>query len=323
MQTPRIDRRRFTGSALATIAAPAIARAQAFPAKAIRIVVPAAPGGGLDTTARVLAQKGQELLNQTIYVENKPGANWVIGMEHVAKSPPDGYTLLVLSAAGLSINPHIFKGVPGLDEFTPLTLPTKGAFVLLVNPKSPAKTAPEFIALLKANPGKLNHASNSASTLLLSELFKAETKTEFVDVNYRGGAQSVTDTMNGVTDFCFIDLGTAAPFIQQGTLRPLALASMSKYELAPDIPLLADYGVPVSMDGGTALVGPANLPAGIRGTLSDAFRKAIGAPDVRQRFEAMQQAAYGADPDATLKILRDESARWKKLISERDIKIAP
>ena len=322
----RHGRRGFCLGALAAgaaLATPDPARAQAWPARAIRIVVPAVAGGGLDTIARILAQKSAETLGQSVYVENKPGANWIIGMDHVAKSPADGYTLMVLSASGLSINPHVFKGVPGLEEFTPLTLPTKGTFVLMLNPKLPMKTTREFIDHLKARPGKLNHASNSATTLLISELFKTEAGVDYVDVNYRGGAQAVTDTMSGVTDFCFVDLGTAIAFIQQGTLRPLGVTSMTRYELTPEIPSLAEAGLSIAVDGGTALVAPANLPREIVSTLGAVFRKAIGSPDVRQRFESLAQAAYGPDPEETGRILRGESARWKKLIVERNIQIAP
>ena len=326
MHSKRLRRRDLCLAGLAagfSAAAPRFALAQAWPNHAIKIVVPAVAGGGLDTIARIVAQKSAELLGQSMYVENKPGANWIIGMDFVAKSPPDGYTLLLLSGSGLSINPHVFKNVPSLEEFTPITLPTKGTFVLMVNPKLAPKTARDFIAHLKANPGKLNHASNSATTLLISELFKADAGVDYVDVNYRGGAQAVTDTLSGVTDFCFVDLGTAIAFIQQGSLRALGVTSLTKYELAPDIPPLAEAGVSIAVDGGTALVAPANLPTEIVATLSGVFRRALASPEVRRRFETLAQAAFGPDADETRRILRAESARWKKLIVERNIQIAP
>jgi tripartite-type tricarboxylate transporter receptor subunit TctC len=297
-------------------------RAQEFPNRPIRLVVPAAAGGGLDLVARVLAQKSSEVIGQQIYIENKPGANWIVGMEHVAKSMPDGYTLLLLSASGLSINPHVFKNVPALDQFTVITAPTKGAFVILLNPKIPVKSLPEFISLLKSSPGKYNHASNSASTILLSQLFKAQAGVEFVDVNYRGGSQSVADTVTGITDFCFVDLGSAMAYIQGGQLRPLGVSTETNYELVPELPPLSEAGVPgMAVDGGTVLVGPANLPAAVLLKLNHVFVQAIATPEVKKRFAATGQLPLGGSAEQTLATMQSESDRWKKLIIEKNIKI--
>src|SRR5262245_60584893 len=167
--------------------------AQGYPNRPVRVVVPAAPGGALDSIARLLSQKVAENRKQNFYVENRPGANWIIGMDVVAKSPPDGYTLLVVASAGLTINPFVFPGMP-LDprrDLVPITATTHTAFVLLLNPAVPATTVPELIAHLRANPGRLNHASNSATTMLASELFKQRAGVDYADVNFRGATQAL------------------------------------------------------------------------------------------------------------------------------------
>jgi hypothetical protein len=294
---------------------------QGLPNKPIRIIVPAAAGGGLDLVARVVSQKAAEFLGQTVYVENKPGANWVIGMEYVARAAPDGSTLLLLSASGLSINPHVFKNVPPLTAFAPITLPTKGTFVLLTNPELPVGTVDEFIAYLQAHPGKLNHASNSSSTILLSEIFKSRTKTEYVDINYRGGAQSVSDTMAGVTQFCFVDLGSAMSYIQNGSLRPMAITSAARHELVLTLPTLSEVGVDLVMEGGTALVAPAGLPRPLMEQLSGAFLKALLNDEVKKRFEAIGQVVLGGQPDTVAETLKHDSERWEHIVALHPVNI--
>ena len=209
-------------------------------------MVPAAAGGALDVIARLLASKVAENWKQQLYVENRPGANWIIGMDAVAKSAPDGYTLLFVASSGLTINPYVFPNMPldPLRDLTPVTIATQTPFVLLLNPAVPAKTVPEFIAHLRANPGKLNHASNSATTMLVSELFKQQAKVDYLDVNYRGASQAIVATHGGTTEFCFVDLGSATAAIEGKTLRALGLTSPTRYKLNPDIPTFAEHGLP-------------------------------------------------------------------------------
>src|SRR5258708_33509365 len=177
--------------AMMLLAGLAQAHAQTFPNRPVRIVVPAAAGGALDVIARILAIKVGEIWNQQLYVENKPGANWIIGMDAVAKSAPDGYTLLFVASSGLTINPYVFRmPIDPLSDLTLVATATHTPFVLLVNNDVPAKTLPEFITHLNANPGKLNHASNSATTILNSELLKARANVSYVDLSYRGASQA-------------------------------------------------------------------------------------------------------------------------------------
>jgi tripartite-type tricarboxylate transporter receptor subunit TctC len=313
------------GLAPAATALPRTAGAQAYPSRPVRVVVPAAAGGALDVIARLLAQKVGESWKQQLYVDNKPGANWIIGMDAVAKSPPDGYTLLVVASSGLTVNPYVFPNMPldPLAELTPVTIATRTSFVLVVNPSIPAKTLPEFIAHLRANPGKLNHASNSATTMLASELFKMRAGVDYLDVNFRGASQALLATQSGTTDFCFVDLGSATPAIDGKLLRPLAITSPTRYELAPDIPTLAEQGLPgYSVTSMTLLFAPANTPADILDKLNAAAQQALESPEVSGKLRAIGQAVSGGSRAQAAEALRSEAQQWKKLISERNIKLA-
>ena len=314
-----------TAAAALLVAAVMSARtadAQTYPNRPVRIVVPAAAGGALDVIARVLAAKVGEIWNQQLYVENKPGANWIIGMDAVAKSAPDGYTLLFVASSGLTINPYVFNmPIDPLRDLTLVATATHTPFVLLANNDLPARTLPEFIAHLKANPGKLNHASNSATTILNSELLKSRAGVDYVDVNYRGASQAIISTQGGSTQFCFVDLGSGSPAIQGKTLRALGLTSPKRYELAPDIPTIAEQGLPgYATDSTTLLLAPANTPAEIVEKISAAFQQARKSPDVKQKLNAIGQAVSTDSLEEATAALRAEAQQWKTLIAERGIK---
>jgi tripartite-type tricarboxylate transporter receptor subunit TctC len=313
------------GLALGMTAIPAPAGAETYPNRPIRIVVPAAAGGALDVIARLLAQKVGEIWKQQLYVDNRPGANWIIGMDAVAKSPPDGYTLLFVASSGLTVNPFVFANMPldPLTELAPIIVATHTPFVLLLGPTVPAKTVSEFIAYLRANPGKLNHASNSATTMLASELFKMRAKVDYVDVNYRGASQAIVALQSGTTEFCFVDLGSATAAIEGKTLRPLALTSPTRYELAPDIPALAEQGLPgYAVTSMTLLLAPANTPADILDKLNGVVQQALQAPDVVGKLRAIGQAVSGGSRAQAAAAVRDEAQQWKQLIAERHIQLA-
>ena len=295
--------------------------AQTMSARPLKIIVPAAAGGALDLISRVLVDKVSSQFKQGAYVENRAGANWIIGMDAVAKSPPDGYTLLLVSTSGFSINPHVFKNVPPVSDFIPITTTTKGAFILLVNPKLGARDVGTFINLLKANPGKYNHASNSATTKLLSEFFKSQAEVDYVDINYRGASLAVNDTMMGVTDFCFVDFGSATNVLQDRSLLPLAVTSNGRYELSPDIPPLSDVLPGFAVDGGTMLFAPAHMSADLMNHLHGVFATALKSEDVVSRFRTIGQIARSADPEQAAKDLTVEVDRWANLIKEKNIRL--
>ncbi len=265
-----------------------------------------------------------EAWKHQLYVENRPGANWIIGMDAVAKSPPDGYTLLFVASSGLTVNPYVFPNMPldPLRDLTPVTIATHTAFVLLLNPAVPAKTVPEFIAHLRANPGKLNHASNSATTMLASELFKMHAKVDYLDVNFRGASQALVATHGGTTEFCFVDLGSATAAIEGGTLRPLALTAPTRYELNPDIPTLAEHGLPgYSVLSMTLMLAPAGVPGEIMAKLNAAFQQALEAPDVAAKLRSIGQAVMGGSSEEAAQALRAEARQWEQLIKERNIQL--
>jgi tripartite-type tricarboxylate transporter receptor subunit TctC len=302
--------------------ASASAEAQTYPSRPVRIVVPAAPGGALDVIARLLASKVGEIWKQRPYIENKPGANWIIGMEAVAKSPPDGYTLLFVASAALTVHPFVFPNMP-LDPLHDLGLvmsATHTPFVLLINPSVPARTVPEFIEHVRANPGKLNHASNSTTTMLASELFKARAKLEYVDINYRGASQAIVATQSGSTQLCFVDLGSGMSAIEGKTLYPLGLTSPTRYDLIPDMPTVAEQGLPgYSAASMTLLLAPASVPTGIVGAVNAAFQRARQSPEVVKRLHAMGQAVSNESRAEAAEALQSEAEQWKRLIAERHI----
>ena len=298
------------------------AQAQDYPNRPIRIIVPAAPGGALDTISRLLAHKVSELWNQQIYIESKPGANWTIGMDAVAKSAPDGYTLLFVASSGLTIVPLVYPNIPlnPLKDLVPVTVATSTPFVLLVNPNLPVKSVAEFVGYARANPGKLNHGSNSTTTILVSELFKTQAKIDYVDVNFRGASEAIVATQAGTTQFCFVDLGSGTTAIAGKTLRPLALTAPARYPLAPDVPTFAEAGLPgMSVLSMTLIAAPAQLPRDIMTALRAKFQQALEAPDVQAKLRAMGQVVTVGQAEDPGKILVAESEQWEKLIKERNI----
>jgi len=297
--------------------------AENYPNRIVRLVVPAAAGGGLDVLARVMAHRASEALQQHIVIENKPGANFTIGMDAVAKSPPDGYTLLFTSSAGLTINPLVFSNLPlvPLKDLTPVTITTSNPFLLIVNRSVPVTNVKEFVEYLKKNPGKLNHASNSATTMLVSELFKVLAGVDYVDVNFRGGAPAIMSTEAGTTEFCFVDVASATAAMSSERLRVLAITTTERYPLRPTIPTLAESGVPgYSATAPGVILVPTGTPAEIVSTINAAFRKALAMPDVVEKIHAAGNEIVGNSPQDARKILDAEASQWTKLVKERNIK---
>jgi tripartite-type tricarboxylate transporter receptor subunit TctC len=208
-----------------------------------------------------------------------------------------------------------------LKELALVATATHTPFVLLANNDLPAKTLPELIAHLKANPGKLNHASNSATTILNSELLKSRAGVDYLDINYRGASQAIVATQGGSTQFCFVDLGSGSPAIQGKTLRALGLTSPKRYELAPDIPTIAEQGLPgFATSSTTLLLAPANTPKDIRDKITAAFQQARQAPDVKEKLNKIGQAVSTDSVDEASAALRNEAQQWQQLIKERNIK---
>lgn len=321
--------RRWQGFALAALvmlgmALPHPARAQPYPAKQVKIIVPVAPGGGLDLVGRLLASKLTEFWGRQVLVENKPGANSSLGTEATVRSAPDGYTLLYVSSGALNINPLLIPDMTyePLRDLVPITLVTDNPFVLLVNNAVPAASVQELLVHLRANPGKLNHASSSATTLLSSELFKALARVDYADINYKGSALAAAATGTGETQFTFVDTGTAIAQVRGGRVRALAVTSARRSKLQPDIPTIAESGVPGYASGAwTVLLAPAKTPADIVARINAEVARALASPEVSSRLIAVGNTAFSSSPEVAMQELRADAEKWSRLVKERDIKL--
>jgi tripartite-type tricarboxylate transporter receptor subunit TctC len=299
------------------------AQAQAYPSKPVRLVAPAAPGGGIDLTARIISQALSEQWNQRVYVENRAGANFILGTDAVAKSPADGYTLLVTSYGALTVNPLAYPNLPynPQRDLTPIMLLTTAPFVLITRNSLPVKTLPELIAYAREHPGKLNHASNSASTILASALLKSMAKLDYVDVNFKGGALAAQSTAAGDTDFAIVDLGSALTHLQGGRVRALAVSTARRFKGTPDIPTFSEAGVPgYEVNAWIVMAAPANLPPAVVGKISGDLKRAMATNEVKTRIESVANEVLASSPEETVRALQEDAAKWARLVKERDIR---
>ena len=299
------------------LAAPAT-QAQTWPGKPIRMVVPYPPGGPTDIVARVIGQKLAERLGQPIVVDNRPGAGGNIGADAVAKSAPDGYTLLVATTAH-AINMTLFSK-PGYNtrtDFAPVSMLTSGPLVLVTAPSTPASNVGELIAMAKANPGKVTFASsgNGQSTHLAAELFDSMASVRMTHVPYKGSAPALTDVMAGQATVMFDTMLSAMPFVRDGKLRALAVTSATRSPAAPDIPTIAQAGLPgYEATAWNALLVPAGTPPAVIGKLSDALKAVLTEDEVRARFATQGFAATWTSPADTGQFLAREIDKWGKVV---------
>jgi tripartite-type tricarboxylate transporter receptor subunit TctC len=300
------------------------AAAQGYPAKPVRIIVPAAPGGGIDLTARSVSDKLSELWGQRIVVENRPGANFVIGTDAAAKSAPDGYTLLLTSYGAITVNPIAYPNLPynPQRDLAPVMLVSTAPFVLIVNKAVPANSLQEFVAHLRANPGRLNHASNSASTILASELFKSLAKVEYEDINYKGGILAAQSAAAGDTQFALVDLGSATTYMNGGRVRALAVSTAQRFKTHREIPTFDESGVPgYSVDAWIVLLAPAKTPPDIVAKINADLRRVLAMPDVVGRIESIGNEVIASSPEEAARVLELDAEKWVRLVKDRHIKL--
>ena len=301
--------KRIIALVLALIALPALAQSDAaFPARPIRLLVPFAAGGGNDLLARVISQRLQTAWGQAVLVDNKPGAGGNIGADFVAKSAPDGHTLL-LATNTLAINPAIFAKMPFdvRQDFAPVALAAATPFVLLVNNELPVKSVRELIAHARAKPGKLSYASVGIGTPhhLGMELFKSLTGTDIVHVPYKGSVTSLTDLSSGQVQVMLASINAAMPFMQGGKVRAIAIAEPRRIESARDLPTVIESGVPgYEITAWYAVLAPARTPPEIVRKLGDEIFKVMGESDTRERLRP-----------AGFEIVRGNAAELRALIS--------
>jgi len=305
--------------------APAFAQAQAYPTKPVKLVVPYPPGGPTDIVARLVAQKLSDAMGQQFIIDNRPGAGGNPGAELVARSPADGYTLVVATTAH-AINPSLFKnlGYSLSKDFAPVSQLTSGPLVIVANPQLPAKNVAELIALAKSKPGELNFASsgNGQSTHLSAELFAAMAGVKMNHIPYKGSAPALTDTMGGQTQLMFDTMLSAMPHVKAGKLKALAVTSATRSPVAPDLPTVAESGLPgyeaIAWNG---LLAPAGTPPEVLARLSAELKKVLAAPDVKDKFEAQGFAAAWNSPDDFGRFLTAEVDKWAKVVKVSGAKV--
>ncbi|OGA86858.1 MAG: hypothetical protein A3G27_16470 [Betaproteobacteria bacterium RIFCSPLOWO2_12_FULL_66_14] len=299
--------------------------AQTFPAKPVRIVVPFPPGGGTDVVARTVAPKMQELLGQTVLVENRAGAGGNIGTDFVAKSPADGYTLLVASAA-TAINNTLAKNISWelTRDFAPVVLLVLNQSLLAAHPSVPVANVRELIALAKAKPGHVTFASygNGSSAHLIGELFKMMAGVDLLHVPYKGAAPAVNDLLGGQVNILFADVAAILPHAKAGKVRPLGIGSAKRFGGLPEVPTIAEAGVPGFEGGGfLGLVAPAGTPRDVINTLNAAAVKSLAMPDVNERLNALASPPVGESPEHFGRHLRSEIDKWARVIRAGNIKV--
>lgn len=320
--------RRFLAFTIVLAAAAAIVigqvRAQSYPVKPIRFVIPFPPGGGTDILGRALAPKVSEGLGQQVVVENRGGAGGNIGSEHVAKAAPDGYTLL-LGANTLAINATLYQklGFDPIKDFASVTMLALGPMVLVAHPGVPAKDLRELIALAKRDASKLNFSSpgNGTPHHIAGELFNRMAGVSITHIPYKGGGPALADVLAGQTQLSFLTLGTVKPHIEAGKLVALGMASGRRSQVAPAIPTIAESGVPdYAAELWYGVFAPKGTPREIVQRLHAEFNKAIATPDVRERVLGQGFEIWTSTPDELEKILASDFDKYARVIREGNIR---
>ena len=297
--------------------------AQSYPNKSIRIIVAAAPGGTSDILARAIGQKLSEKWNQPVVVDNRPGADSNVGAELVAKSPPDGYTLILLDTSTLTMGPSLYPklGYDPRKDFAPITMVVFSPHALVIHPSLPVNNVKELIAYSKANPGKLNFASASNAIRLGGAQFNLITGTDMLIVPYKGGAAGLTALAGGETNVMLNGLLATLPHIKGGKIKGIAVASARRMEAAPEIPTVIESGVPNFVTGSwQGILAPAGTPPDVIKKLHDAVVEILNAPDMKQKLVAMGADVIADTPEQFGKFLQDETAKWSKVVKDAGIK---
>lgn len=321
-----INRRGFSAlsaSLLAAAALPAPARAQAYPTRPVKLVVPFPPGGPVDTTARAIAPKLTEYLKQQVLVDNRAGAGGIVGAEIASKAPADGHTLFVC-AIHHSVLPSLRPSLPYNIEsdFVPVSFGAMFPVILVAHPSLPARTVPELIAYAKQNPGKLAYGSagNGGGTHLAGELFASIAGVDLLHVPYKGSAPAMTDLIGGQVQLMFADAPTALPQIRSGRVRPIGVASPKRTALLPELPTIAEAGVAgYEAYSWAAFVAPAATPREVVARLNADIVRALSQPDVKQRLLEAGAEAMPTTPEQFARLLKAEMTKWAKVIKERNI----
>jgi tripartite-type tricarboxylate transporter receptor subunit TctC len=310
---------------IAALAAIAPAPAQdAFPTRPVHLLVPFAPGGAVDIVARTLGDDLSKRWGQNVVVENRPGAGGMVASEAAAKAAPDGYTLIIV-ATGHALNPHLYAKLPydSFKDFTPLSLIGTSPNMLLVRADSPIKTLADLIAAARERPGQISygHAGNGTSPHLAGELLKYMAKIDITPIPYKGGAPALTDLIGGHIPMTFNNIPESIAQIQAGTVRPLGMTTAIRSPVLPDVPTIAESGLP-GFDTGVwwGVLAPGGLPGDLKSKLAKDCMDAVNAPAVKARLLALGATPIGSSPDQFAALIRSDYEKWGPIIKAAGIR---
>jgi len=318
-----LPRRRFLTLAAGAALVPWSASAQAYPVRPVRIVVGFAPGGGADIAGRLIGQWLSERLGQQFIVENRPGAGANIAMDAVAKSTPDGYTLLLVSP-GAAINATLYDNLPYIfiRDFAPISGFLRVPNVMVLNPSVPATSVPEFVAYAKANPGEVNMASagSGSSVHVSGELFKMMTGVDLTHVPYRGTGPMLSDLLGGQVQVAFPDIGSSIEHVRSGKLRATAVTTLTRSEALPDLPTIAEFVPGYEASNWWGLAAPKGTPNDIVDKLNGELNTAVADLRMKARFADLGGTSLAGSPADFAKLIADETVKWGKVIRAAKIK---
>jgi tripartite-type tricarboxylate transporter receptor subunit TctC len=310
---------------LSVLLAPLAAKAQDFPNRQIRLIVPFPAGGPNDIIARLVGQRMSELFKQTIIIDNRSGQAGVLGTDVVAKAAPDGYTIGIVSASSIVINPTMEKiAYDPKKDLAPVTLVTTVPEMLVVASNVPANNMAELVALARAQPGKLNFASAGVGGLphLAGELFKLTAKIDIVHVPYRGAAPAINDLLGQQVQMVFLDLPVILPQIQAGRLKPIALGARQRAPTAPDVPTTAEVGMPdLLIENWYGMFAPSGTPQNIVAEINRVANAAMNDPQVKQKLADQGLTVAGDTPEQFRAFIDTETTKWAKVMNEAGVKI--
>jgi tripartite-type tricarboxylate transporter receptor subunit TctC len=302
------------------------ASAQPYPSKPVRIVVPFAPGGIADNSVRTIAERLGARLGQSVLVDNRPGASGNIGAEQVAKSAPDGYTLLLGYDGTMVVNPHVYAklGFDTLRDFAPVTKLGDAASIIVAHPSVAAKDLRELIALAKAKPGSLSYGSagTGSTAHLTCELLAQRAGIEMTHVPYKGGGQAITDVVGGQIPLVCTAIATAQQFLKSGKLKGIGLSSAKRSPAAPDVPTFVESGFPdLVLDSWVGILAPARTPRPIVERLQKDIAAVLQMPEVRERYAVLGIDPVGNTPDEYAAQVRADLARWEQVVKKANVRV--
>ncbi|GAA4322387.1 tripartite tricarboxylate transporter substrate binding protein [Pigmentiphaga soli] len=295
---------------------------QAYPSKPIRLLVPYAVGGGTDVLARMTGKEISDALGQPVVVENRPSAQGIAAMEHVARAPADGYTLMMAPSGPLVMNPVLMKSLPYSPEkdFTPISIVGRLPLLIAVNAEMPVRSVADLVAYAKANPDKVSYASSASLFQLATELFKQKTGTRFLAIPYKSSGESTTALVGGQVTMAIADLPPLTPLIKAGKVRALAYTNATRSETFPDVPTVAEAGLPdTEVATLVGLIGPAGMPPEIVARLQDVLVRMVRKPEVRQRFLQIGVEPVGSTAQEYAASIRQDLERWSSVAARAGI----